>query len=135
MQRPCIVNGLTCFRAHESRVCCRGVGSGDGGACVCVLCVMVIVCVCVFVGSRIAALHNDDDYQDLMDDINEECAKSGAVVSCVIPRPVQGESVMGVGKVFVRMGSLESAVAVHKVMNGMATRGYRKGGVSMVLYV
>jgi splicing factor U2AF subunit len=44
-------------------------------------------------------LEDDEEYEDIMEDIKEECNKYGYVVSIEIPRPIEGVDVPGVGKV------------------------------------
>lgn len=41
----------------------------------------------------------DEDYEEILEDIREECSKYGAVRSIEIPRPVDGVEVPGCGKV------------------------------------
>lgn len=44
-------------------------------------------------------LVDDEEYEDILDDIREECAKYGTVKSLEIPRPIEGVEVPGLGKV------------------------------------
>lgn len=44
-------------------------------------------------------LVDDDDYEEILEDIREECCKYGSVRSIEIPRPVDGVEVPGCGKV------------------------------------
>jgi len=44
-------------------------------------------------------LVDDDEYDDILEDIREECAKYGHVRSLEIPRPIEGVDVPGLGKV------------------------------------
>ena len=44
-------------------------------------------------------LKDDDEYEDIQEDIKEECERYGIVRSIEIPRPVDGVEVPGVGKV------------------------------------
>ncbi|XP_051570361.1 splicing factor U2AF 65 kDa subunit-like isoform X2 [Myxocyprinus asiaticus] len=44
-------------------------------------------------------LLDDDDYEEILEDIREECCKYGTVRSIEIPRPVDGVEVPGCGKV------------------------------------
>ncbi|MFH4979565.1 hypothetical protein AB6A40_006274 [Gnathostoma spinigerum] len=46
-------------------------------------------------------LKDDEEYEDIMEDIKEECSKYGIVKSLEIPRAIPGVDVTGVGKVFV----------------------------------
>lgn len=44
-------------------------------------------------------LLDDEDYEEILEDIREECCKYGTVRSIEIPRPVDGVEVPGCGKV------------------------------------
>ena len=44
-------------------------------------------------------LKDDEEYEEILDDIREECLKYGYVRSIEIPRPIEGVDVPGVGKV------------------------------------
>ncbi len=44
-------------------------------------------------------LLEDEDYEEILEDIREECCKYGTVRSIEIPRPVDGVEVPGCGKV------------------------------------
>lgn len=44
-------------------------------------------------------LLEDEDYEEILEDIREECCKYGTVCSIEIPRPVDGVEVPGCGKV------------------------------------
>lgn len=44
-------------------------------------------------------LLDDDDYEEILEDVREECCKYGSVRSIEIPRPVHGVEVPGCGKV------------------------------------
>jgi len=46
-------------------------------------------------------LTDEEEYEDILEDIREECAKYGEVRSIEIPRPVPGVEVPGCGKVFI----------------------------------
>ena len=46
-------------------------------------------------------LTDEEEYEDILEDIREECSKFGSVKSIEIPRPVPGVEVPGCGKVFV----------------------------------
>lgn len=47
-------------------------------------------------------LVDDEDYEEILEDIREECCKYGSVRSIEIPRPVDGVEVPGCGKVSPR---------------------------------
>lgn len=44
-------------------------------------------------------LVDDEDYEEILEDIREECCKYGSLRSIEIPRPVDGVEVPGCGKV------------------------------------
>jgi len=50
-------------------------------------------------------LADEEEYEDILEDIREECSKYGEVRSIEIPRPVPGVEVPGLGKVFIEFGS------------------------------
>jgi len=50
-------------------------------------------------------LRDEEEYEDILEDIREECSKYGEVRSLEIPRPLPGVDVPGVGKVFVEFCS------------------------------
>lgn len=49
-------------------------------------------------------LQDDEEYEDILEDIREECSKYGVVKSIDIPRPIQGVEVPGLGKVRTSVG-------------------------------
>ena len=51
-------------------------------------------------------LVDEEEYEDILEDIREECSKYGAVRSVEIPRPVPGVEVPGCGKVFVEFANI-----------------------------
>ncbi|ETV94503.1 hypothetical protein, variant 3 [Aphanomyces invadans] len=65
-----------------------------------------------------AELEDDDEFADLKEDIEEECNKFGKVVALEVPRPKTGETILGVGKVFVRFESVEGAEKATKALTG-----------------
>lgn len=44
-------------------------------------------------------LKDEEEYEDILEDIREECNKYGVVRSLEIPRPIEGIDVPGCGKV------------------------------------
>jgi splicing factor U2AF subunit len=46
-------------------------------------------------------LRDEEEYEDILEDIKEECNKYGVVRSVEIPRPIEGVDVPGCGKVTV----------------------------------
>jgi len=63
-------------------------------------------------------LIDESEYQGIMDDVREEASKYGQVVDIVIPRPVVGRRVPGVGKVFVQMVTIEACQKVKNALEG-----------------
>jgi len=59
-------------------------------------------------------LADEEEYEDILEDIREECGKYGEVRSLEIPRPVPGVEVPGCGKVFIEFSaSTECQKAQH----------------------
>ncbi len=54
-------------------------------------------------------LKDPEEYEDLCDDVREECGKYGVIKSMKIPRPSGYGPVPGVGKVFLEYASTEDA--------------------------
>lgn len=46
-------------------------------------------------------LKDEEEYEDILEDIKEECNKYGVVRSIDIPRPIEGVEVPGCGKVYL----------------------------------
>ncbi|KAJ3338144.1 U2 small nuclear RNA auxiliary factor 2 [Gonapodya sp. JEL0774] len=63
-------------------------------------------------------LVDDDEYGDIMQDVHDECSKFGQVENIKIPRPVAGQEVPGLGKIFVQYASAEEAEAAVKSLAG-----------------
>lgn len=66
---------------------------------------------------KITDLENEDEYQDLHEDVLEECKKYGRVISIVIPKP--GEHTSGIGKIFVEYTTIEEAMQAKVGLTGM----------------
>ncbi|XP_037834722.1 splicing factor U2AF 65 kDa subunit [Kryptolebias marmoratus] len=66
-------------------------------------------------------LVDDDDYEEILEDIREECCKYGTVRSIEIPRPVDGVEVPGCGKIFVEY---VSAADCQKAMQALTGRKF-----------
>ncbi|KAK1996237.1 hypothetical protein LX36DRAFT_658808 [Colletotrichum falcatum] len=64
-------------------------------------------------------LMDNDDYEEIKEDVQEECAKFGTVLDIKIPRPVGGSrQSAGVGKIFVKFETKESANKALKALAG-----------------
>ena len=62
-------------------------------------------------------LEVDEEFKELQEDIQNECSKYGKVLSMKIPRPMQGFSVPGIGKIFIEYDNCEQAKEAKKVIN------------------
>lgn len=51
-------------------------------------------------------LTDEEEYEDILEDIKEECNKHGVVRSLEIPRPIRGVDVPGCGKVSIEQDFL-----------------------------
>merc|ERR1719431_636498 len=63
-------------------------------------------------------LKDDEEYEDIVDDIREECGRYGVVRSIEIPRPVEGVEVPGVGKVFVEFSGVSECQKAQQSLTG-----------------
>ncbi|XP_029293978.1 splicing factor U2AF 65 kDa subunit-like isoform X2 [Cottoperca gobio] len=66
-------------------------------------------------------LVDDEDYEEILEDVREECRKYGSVRSIEIPRPVDGVEVPGCGKIFVEY---VSAADCQKAMQSLTGRKF-----------
>eukprot|EP00123_Amoebidium_parasiticum_P013727 comp22118_c0_seq1/m.32329 comp22118_c0_seq1/g.32329 ORF comp22118_c0_seq1/g.32329 comp22118_c0_seq1/m.32329 type:complete len:565 (-) comp22118_c0_seq1:609-2303(-) len=65
-----------------------------------------------------AELLDDEEYEDILEDIKEECGKYGHVESLRIPRPQSDAAVPGVGKVFVEFRAVDEAQKAQMALSG-----------------
>eukprot|EP01025_Chloroclados_australasicus_P030103 TRINITY_DN30151_c0_g1_i1.p3 TRINITY_DN30151_c0_g1~~TRINITY_DN30151_c0_g1_i1.p3 ORF type:complete len:372 (-),score=76.95 TRINITY_DN30151_c0_g1_i1:706-1779(-) len=63
-------------------------------------------------------LVDDAEYEDILEDMREECSKYGDLENVVIPRPVDGQIVNGVGKVALIYKSSQGALSAKEALNG-----------------
>lgn len=63
-------------------------------------------------------LRDEDEYEDIQEDIREECGKYGVVRSVEIPRPIEGVDVPGCGKVFVEFNSVVDCQKAQQSLTG-----------------
>ncbi|EED17009.1 splicing factor u2af large subunit [Talaromyces stipitatus ATCC 10500] len=64
-------------------------------------------------------LINNDDYEEILEDVQDECSKYGQVLDVKIPRPAGGSrQSAGVGKIYVKFDSVESATNALKALAG-----------------
>ncbi|KAK3586071.1 hypothetical protein CHS0354_033192 [Potamilus streckersoni] len=75
-------------------------------------------------------LEDEEEYEDILEDVKEECSKYGIVRSLEIPRPIPGVEVPGVGKIFVEFNSVidcqkaQQALAGRKFSNRVVVTQY-----------
>ncbi|GLJ06857.1 hypothetical protein SUGI_0050370 [Cryptomeria japonica] len=75
-------------------------------------------------------LRDDAEFEEIMEDMREECGKYGSVVNLVIPRPEpSGQLTPGVGKVFVEYFNTDASAKAKASLNG------RKFGGNFVVAV
>ena len=63
-------------------------------------------------------LTDEEEYEDIMEDIREECSKYGLVKSVEIPRPVPGVDVPGLGKVFIEFVGIPECQKAQHALTG-----------------
>ncbi|PKX90697.1 splicing factor u2af large subunit [Aspergillus novofumigatus IBT 16806] len=64
-------------------------------------------------------LLDNDDYEEICDDVREECSKYGKVLDLKVPRPSGGSRQSpGVGKIYVKFDTVESATNALKALAG-----------------
>ena len=63
-------------------------------------------------------LVNEEEYEDILEDMFEECSKFGGVRSIQIPRPLPGVEVPGCGKVFVEFADIPSCQKAQQALTG-----------------
>jgi len=63
-------------------------------------------------------LMDEEEYEDILDDVREECNRYGRVKSIEIPRPIKGIEVPGCGKIFVEFSSLVDCQKAHQALSG-----------------
>jgi len=64
-------------------------------------------------------LMDNDDYEEIRDDVQEECEKYGNILAIKIPRPAGGSrQSAGVGKIYIKYETPESATAALKALAG-----------------
>ncbi|CBF71237.1 splicing factor u2af large subunit [Aspergillus nidulans FGSC A4] len=64
-------------------------------------------------------LMDNEDYEEICDDVRDECSKFGRVLELKIPRPTGGSRQSpGVGKIFVKFETIEATTAALKSLAG-----------------
>ncbi|KAI6658528.1 Splicing factor U2AF 50 kDa subunit-like [Oopsacas minuta] len=68
-------------------------------------------------------LQDIEEYEDIYEDVKNECSRSGKVISLEIPRPIEGVEVPGVGKIFVEFASIVDATKGSQALSGRKFAG------------
>jgi RNA recognition motif-containing protein len=68
-------------------------------------------------------IEDEDEYDDLYDDVMEECKNYGKVIQVKIPRPDSHETITGLGKVFVEYATRDGAAFAKEHLQGKNFRG------------
>jgi len=63
-------------------------------------------------------LEDEEEYEDICEDVKEECGKYGVVKSMEIPRPIKGVEVPGCGKIFVEFNSIIDCQKAQQALTG-----------------
>ncbi|KAI9342475.1 hypothetical protein DFJ73DRAFT_842630 [Zopfochytrium polystomum] len=63
-------------------------------------------------------LVDDDEYNEILEDVRDECSKFGQVIKVVIPRAVEGSANENLGKVFVEFEEAHACEAALKALAG-----------------
>ncbi|KAM9238103.1 splicing factor U2AF 65 kDa subunit-like [Dugong dugon] len=66
-------------------------------------------------------LLDDEEYEEIVEDVRDECSKYGRVKSMEVPRPVNGVEVPGCGKIFVEFTTVSDC---QKAMQGLTGRKF-----------
>jgi RNA recognition motif-containing protein len=61
-------------------------------------------------------LDDEEEFKDILEDIREECAKFGRVMSINIPRKDQSSDINVIGNAFVEFYTLEEAKEARRVL-------------------
>ncbi|XP_028775578.1 splicing factor U2af large subunit B [Neltuma alba] len=64
-------------------------------------------------------LRDNEEYEEILEDMRDECCKFGTLINVVIPRPNgTGEAYPGVGKVFLEYSDSTGSLAAKNALNG-----------------
>lgn len=63
-------------------------------------------------------LEDEEEYDEILDDVREECSKYGVVKSMDIPRPIKGVEIPGVGKIFVEFATIADCQRAQQNLSG-----------------
>ncbi|CBX95738.1 hypothetical protein IAQ61_004571 [Plenodomus lingam] len=75
-----------------------------------------VICLMNMVTSE--ELINDEEYEEIKEDIEEECGKFGTILETKIPRPAGARVNLGVGKIYIKYQDTESAQKAIKALAG-----------------
>ncbi|KAB5560585.1 hypothetical protein DKX38_005542 [Salix brachista] len=74
---------------------------------------------CLTEAITMEVLADDEEYEEILEDMREECCKFGTLINVVIPRPSQIEEKMsGAGKVFLEYSDITSCANARNALNG-----------------
>ncbi|KAL5018631.1 hypothetical protein ScPMuIL_004353 [Solemya velum] len=63
-------------------------------------------------------LEDEEEYEDILEDVKDECSKYGVVRSIEIPRPIKGVDVPGCGKIFIEFNSVIDCQKAQQALTG-----------------
>ncbi|GAB2231419.1 hypothetical protein Droror1_Dr00010425 [Drosera rotundifolia] len=64
-------------------------------------------------------LSDDNEYEEILEDMKEECRKFGVLVNIIIPRPgMDGVQIPGVGKVFLEYSDITGCAKAKSMLGG-----------------
>ncbi|XP_071947763.1 splicing factor U2AF 50 kDa subunit-like [Antedon mediterranea] len=63
-------------------------------------------------------LRNLEEYEEIVDDVREECGKYGLVRSLEVPRPIEGMDIPGVGKIYVEFANIFESQQAQQALTG-----------------
>ncbi|KAJ6396900.1 hypothetical protein OIU77_021852 [Salix suchowensis] len=74
---------------------------------------------CLTEAITMEVLADDEEYEEILEDMREECCKFGTLINVVIPRPSQVEDkTSGAGKVFLEYSDITSCANARNALNG-----------------
>eukprot|EP00878_Enallax_costatus_P014957 GHUV01015660.1.p1 GENE.GHUV01015660.1~~GHUV01015660.1.p1 ORF type:complete len:282 (+),score=104.49 GHUV01015660.1:705-1550(+) len=74
---------------------------------------------------EIDELRDDNEYEEIMQDMQDECAKYGSVVKVLIPRPTAAEPhPLGLGLVIIEYADVNAALKAKQAMHGRKFGGH-----------
>jgi len=63
-------------------------------------------------------LVDEEEYEDILEDVRQECGRYGSVKSMEIPRPIKGVEVPGCGKIFIEFNSIVDCQKAQQALTG-----------------